>query len=189
MQTTTINRLLDLSQEGSDAAVSELIEIAYESFRSKSRSMLRQYASVRAEHETDDILHDAAIRLERALRASTPESALHFFRLVGVQIRRTLIDLARRFASRSRRELLHHVDPTDDRSDDDPLTLAEWTDFHESVQQLPEADRTVFDLLWYGNLSQDEAAHLLGVSRRTVQRRWLSARLRLAEAFDGEVES
>lgn len=44
----------------------------------------------------------------------------------------------------------------------------------------------VFSLLWYEGLSQEEAAALLGVSLRTVKRRWQSARLKIAEAMGDE---
>ena len=42
-------------------------------------------------------------------------------------------------------------------------------------------------MLWYQGLTQAEAAELLGVSSRTVKRRWQTARLRLFEALGGEL--
>jgi RNA polymerase sigma-70 factor (ECF subfamily) len=47
------------------------------------------------------------------------------------------------------------------------------------VLRLPEAEREVFDLLWYQGLHQDEAAAALGVTVRTVKNRWRSAKLAL----------
>ncbi len=44
----------------------------------------------------------------------------------------------------------------------------------------------MFDLLWYQQLSQAEAAQLLNVSERTVKRRWASARLKLHDALGGQ---
>ena len=44
----------------------------------------------------------------------------------------------------------------------------------------------MFDLLWYQGMSQAEAAASLGVSERTVNRRWLSARLHLCDAVNGQ---
>ena len=63
----------------------------------------------------------------------------------------------------------------------EPSTLTAWTEFHEKVQRLPEAEREVFDLLWYQGLTQPEAAAMLGVTDRTVKNRWRSAKLRLQE--------
>jgi RNA polymerase sigma-70 factor (ECF subfamily) len=69
---------------------------------------------------------------------------------------------------------------------DGPSTLAEWETFHEKVKELPEEEREVFDCLYYQELPQDEAARRLGVTERTVQRRWRSAKLNLARLLRGE---
>jgi RNA polymerase sigma factor (sigma-70 family) len=64
---------------------------------------------------------------------------------------------------------------------EEPETLEAWTNFHEMVESLPEKEQDVFGLIWYDDLTQDEAAEVLDVSIRTVKRRWQSARLILAE--------
>jgi RNA polymerase sigma factor (sigma-70 family) len=69
----------------------------------------------------------------------------------------------------------------------EPSELAAWSEFHERAGQLPDEEREVFDLLWYQGLMQEEAAQLLGVSERTVKRRWQSARLQLFEALGGNL--
>ncbi len=43
----------------------------------------------------------------------------------------------------------------------------------------------IIDLLWYQGISQQEAAICLGVSERTVQRRWRQTCLHLHEALQG----
>ena len=67
---------------------------------------------------------------------------------------------------------------TKDEADDseNPCNLAEWTEFHQQVDALPEDEREVFNLLWYGELTQAEAAEILGIAVRTVIRRWQAAR-------------
>ena len=67
----------------------------------------------------------------------------------------------------------------------DPHGLAEWTEFHEHVDALPDQERAMFDLLWYQGLNQAEAADTLGISERTVNRHWIKARLRLCESLGG----
>ena len=54
------------------------------------------------------------------------------------------------------------------------------------VEKLTDEQREVFDLLWYEGLTQPEAATILGVSLKTVKRRWQDARLFLFEAMRGE---
>jgi RNA polymerase sigma-70 factor (ECF subfamily) len=74
--------------------------------------------------------------------------------------------------------------PTPDPTND-PVKLADWTEFHQQVEQLPEELRQVFDLFWYGGLNTSEVAEQLRVSVRTVKRRWRDARLLLAEMRAG----
>ncbi len=65
-----------------------------------------------------------------------------------------------------------------------PQRLAQWTEFHRQVESLPEVERDVFDLLWYAELTQQEAADCIGISVRSVKRRWRSARLLLATELE-----
>jgi RNA polymerase sigma factor (sigma-70 family) len=60
-----------------------------------------------------------------------------------------------------------------------------WTEFHEVVARLPDDLRAVFDLLWYQELSQAEAAALLGIAVPTVKLRWMKARLQVQQALGG----
>jgi RNA polymerase sigma-70 factor (ECF subfamily) len=76
-----------------------------------------------------------------------------------------------------------HPRPSD--TPDEPSHLAAWTEFHSQIDRLPAEEREIFDLLWYQELSQAEAAAQLGVSERTVKRRWQSARLLLHQALKG----
>src|SRR5262249_45161374 len=73
----------------------------------------------------------------------------------------------------------------DPQSTFDPINLSRWAEFHERVADLPDDERLVFDLVWYQGLSQPAAAEVLGISERTVKRRWLSARITLGSALGG----
>ena len=59
--------------------------------------------------------------------------------------------------------------------------------FTVSVESLNDEDREVFDLLWYQGLTQGEAAEVLGLSEKTVNRRWVAARMRLGMALGGQL--
>jgi RNA polymerase sigma-70 factor (ECF subfamily) len=193
-QTTFLQRCLDRAQAGDESGRAELIERAQERLRRLTWRMLADFPRLRPWEEPDDVFQGALLRLCRALEEVTPDSVRSFFRLAAVQIRRELIDLARHYFGPG--NLAVHVgaaledsSPGHDDSDHtlDPERLAVWTDFHRQVEQLPEDEREVFDLLWYQELSQAEAAELLGVDVRTVKRRWQAARLRLHQALRGQL--
>jgi len=197
-QTVLLQRKLDEIRAGDGAAAEALMRHAYERLRRLARKMLANYPSVRRWEQTDDVLQDAALRLHKSVGEVQPESVRAFFGLAALQIRRTLIDLARHHLGPEGRGAHHAtVAGSADRTradfiarqpgdEDAPLTLLQWCEFHERAGQLPEAEREVFDQLWYHGLSQGEAAQVLGVSLRTVNRRWQSARLMLFEALQGQ---
>ena len=63
------------------------------------------------------------------------------------------------------------------------VDLKKWSEFHLLVEGLPEEEKDMVDLLWYQELTQKEVGNLLGISIRTVKRRWQSARIKLYEAL------
>jgi RNA polymerase sigma-70 factor (ECF subfamily) len=126
-------------------------------------------------------------------------TARDFFRLAALHIRRELLDLARHYygpQGAGAHHTSHTGSPTEssrppaatDPSDvtHEPVRLAAWSAFHEQVAALPDEERETFDLLWYQGLTQAEAADLLHLNVRTINRRWLSARMRLQDALQGE---
>ena len=70
----------------------------------------------------------------------------------------------------------------------EPDDLAGWGEFHAQVEKLPADELEVVNVLYYEGLTQEEAAKVLGISFRTLKRRWHSARLTLYEALkrDGQ---
>jgi RNA polymerase sigma-70 factor (ECF subfamily) len=193
---TALQGLIDLANGGDAHAWAELLAHACERLRRLARKMLRGYPDLRRWEMTDDLLQNALLRLHRALAEVKPQSVRHFFNLATVQIRRELFDLADHHFGPEGDGSKHHTDghgAADDEggvlqneSDgaEEPSTLNGWTDFHARIEALPEHEQEVVGLLWYEGLSQEEAAAVLGVSVRTVKRRWASARLLLVQALE-----
>jgi len=180
--TTELQHWLDLLKSGDEQGRTKLLDRACERLRKLARRMLRGYPVVRRWEETGDVLNAAMLRLFRALLDVQPESLRHFFNLAAQQIRRELIDLARQHA---RLEFQTELTTEVAADRDEPGTLAEWTEFHAKVEGLPDAEREVFSLVWYEELTQAEVADLLKVSTRTVIRRWQNARCLLGLALYG----
>ena len=185
--TTELQHWIELLHSGDDRATHGLIARACERLRLLARKMLRGFPVVRSHEQTDDILQNALLRLYHSLAEVRPETLRHFFALAGRQIRRELLDLAKRY-----RRLDGHCTtvpgdgPDLDRpcDGDCPADLAQWTEFHALVETLPDEEREVVNLLWYEGMTQPEAAEVLGVSSRTVLRRWHAARLKLYKVLD-----
>jgi RNA polymerase sigma factor (sigma-70 family) len=197
--TTEIQIRLDRLRAGDESACDELLEIARARLGRLARKMLQGYPGVRRWEQTDDIIQNVSLRLSRALKEVRPESVRSFICLGAVQIRRELIDLARHYEGPEglgRHQISQagpddagtQSGPPDSPADtDDPARLASWAEFHDTIEALPEAEREVFDLLWYQGLTQREAAALLGVTERVAKRRWRAARLTLHERLGGRM--
>ena len=188
---------LDRMRAGDTTARQWLIEHSCERLRGLSRKMLRRYPKVHRWEETDDVFVEAVTRLDRALRTVDPESPRHFYNLAATQIRRVLIDLSRRYYGAE--GIGRHQDTAARNSETDtppkyeqadisgePASLMEWTEFHEHVGNLPEEEQEVFNLLWYEQLTHEQAAEVLCVTTRTIRRRWQDVRYRLYKARMGE---
>lgn len=192
-QDTEARELLERLRGGDGTARDRLIALAQGRFVALARAMLRRYPHVRRWEQTDDLLQAALLRLHRSLAEVQPEGVAHFDNLAAAQIRRELIDLARRYHGPEGLGANHHTDRADpgDRlvqvpePSVRPESLEEWAAFHEAVERLPDEERRVMDLLWYRGLTHAQAAEALGVSTKSVQRRWAAARLSIRDALDG----
>jgi len=178
--------LVDKFRAGDDGALNRLIEHTYERLQRLTHRMLRTYGGVRRWDETCDVHHNAQIRLQNALSKVELKSDLHFYRLAAVQIRRELLDLAERYQGPMGSAANHYSDSFGsaiNRAADPASSLEDlwdWTDFQLKAEQLPPEQAEVFDLIWYHGKTIKEVAALIGVSERTVKRRWVKAR----EALD-----
>jgi RNA polymerase sigma-70 factor (ECF subfamily) len=194
---TGIQRRLDCLRAGSDSAREALLECAGARLSQLAHRMLnKDFRRIRRWEQTDDVLQNALLRLDRALRAVVPPSPRDFFHLAARIIRNELIMLARHYYGPCGPGRHHSTEagPSEPGAGADPsdLThepgrLAAWTEFHCQAGALPDTIRETFDLLYYDGLTQAEAAEVLGVSERTVKRRWAEARLMLFDALDGQL--
>lgn len=193
---TQLQLLIDKVLAGDEAARNALLDHACDRLLRLTRKMFHARPDLRRWTQTDDVLQDAMLRLHRALSDVKPESVRHFFNLAAVMIRRTLLDLAKHHLGPHGQGANHHTDgqPADDDGGalheapdaaDEPSDLEGWSAFHAQVEALPDEEREVLGLLFYEGLTQEETAKVLGISLRTVKRRWQSARCRLYDAFNG----
>ena len=130
--------------------------------------------------ETDELLGGVVARLLTALRATHPPTVRQFFALANQHMRWHLNDLARRLDERPAAALAESgvaAPPASTGSGFSP----DGRRMLGAIDGLPEDEREVFDLVGIQGLTHAEAAVVVGVSEKTVQRRLNRARLLLAE--------
>ena len=195
----TLESCLARLRSGDDSARGRILEICNERLRDLSHRLLGKFAKVRRWDDTDDVAQNAAIRLYRALAETVPDSTRGLMALMATQIQRELIDLARKHSgpmsyaanhgTNVRRDgrgevvlVEHAADPGD--THDEEIPIDRWEQFHAAVEALPEDQREVFNLLWYLGLDHVSAAETLGLSMRTLARRWQEARQAIRRRLD-----
>lgn len=195
-QQTIMQQYLRRAVAGDEAAVDALLRHSCDRLTSLTRRMLGDFRRVRRWAETADVLQNALLRLLGALREVKPQTPRDFLALATLQIRRELIDLARKYygpqgmgANQDSAVAADSSGPGPAEKADlshEPCSLAQWSELHQQIDALPDEEREIIGLLFYQGLSQAEAADILNVSVRTVQRRWHSALRKLHGLWNGQ---
>jgi RNA polymerase sigma-70 factor (ECF subfamily) len=185
--TTELERLIVLLRAGDPAARRELINRVYPRLHRLAGKMLGEsFPRLKVWHNTSDITNEVSVRLYQALEEVQPASLADFFRLAAQRVRWILLDLAKKpslpLENRPPGEQDNPCPAAEAEGDVHP-GLQPWARLHELVEQLPEEERMVVDLLFYHGLSEAEAAIQLQVSKKTVHRRLLRAKLLLHESM------
>jgi RNA polymerase sigma-70 factor (ECF subfamily) len=201
--TTILQGQLDRAVTGDAQARQRLLELTRDRLMRHARRFLHgRYARLEPLAQTDDVVQQLYIKiLQHQDRfwvnadGEPVQSLAEFFGHASAWMRDVLCDQLRKAYGRDDNHpavLPLDGGPCDTRPRYEPASdtldgekLRRWTEFHEAVARLPDDLRAVFDLLWYQEMSQAEAAALLGIAVPTVKLRWMKARLRVQQALDG----
>ena len=170
-----ITRLLISLREGRRDAWSDLFPMVYEELRAIARS--RMPASGERTLGTTALVHEAYLKLFDHTRL-TVNDRKHFFALAARAMRQILIDHARRRGTAKRGGDLRRID-LDDATiavDDRAGELLALDQALKRLAALDERMGQVVELRFFGGLSVEETAEVLGVDPRTVKRDWRKAR-------------
>ena len=133
--------------------------------------------------QPDEILGAVVERLLKAMRSIRPETVRQFFALVNQHMRWELNDVARRLDEQPAAvEVREDLVPAPASSGS--VLTPDGRRMLQAIDDLPEDEREVFGLVHVQGLTQGEAAEVLGVSVRTVQRRLNRSLLLLADQLD-----
>ena len=129
--------------------------------------------------QTTALVNEAYVRLIDARGVQWQDRA-HFFAISATIMRRILVDFARGRHSRKRRAIMLSVVGDADleavAADQPGADLVALDDTLQSLAAFDDRGARVVELRFFGGLSVEESAEVLGVSPRTVKRDWTAAR-------------
>jgi RNA polymerase sigma factor (sigma-70 family) len=186
--TVELQRLLDRLRAGDQEARREFLEQACSRLRRLAGKILAgSFPNLQRRHDVDSVVHETWLRLMQAMQKADPPTVADFFRLAAHKIRQVLLDMV------TQRQREHHQNETLLSGNDslaqrnepadqslDGARLAIWTEFHNKVGTLDEAERTIFEMHYYLGLPQAEIAQILELHPRKVSYLWVSATEQLA---------
>ena len=185
--TAVIQRYLDAlpGDAAAEPVIRELLERAVGRLRLLCATLLyKSYprlARPPVSLETDELLGDVAARLLTALRTVRPQTVRQFFGLACQHMRWQLNEVARGLDNQPAVAALPEAGVAGLPSSSDSCLSPDGRRMLAAIDGLPEDEREVFDLVGIQGLTHAEAAAVVGVSEKTVQRRLHRARLLLAE--------
>jgi RNA polymerase sigma-70 factor (ECF subfamily) len=131
--------------------------------------------------EADELLGGVVARLLTALQTTRPATVRQFFALACQHMRWQLNDLARRLDEQPAVASMPEAGVAGPPMSTASGLTPDGRRMLGAIEGLPEDEREVFDLVGIQGLTHAEAAGVVGVSEKTVQRRLNRARLLLAE--------
>jgi RNA polymerase sigma factor (TIGR02999 family) len=171
-----ITLVLQAIGRGEERAAEELMPLVYEQLRRLAAARMAQEAPGQTLQATA-LVHEAWLRLVKD-DEQTWENRAHFFGAAAEAMRRIVIENARRKSRLKRGGDLLRVDISE-------LNLADGTP-HEKILMINEALEALkaqqpkmgqfVVMKFFGGVTNKELAESLGVTERTVERRWAFAK-------------
>ena len=171
--TGDVTRLLRVAGQGDRRAFDDLFSLLYGELRRVAERQLRAERDDGPLRPTE-LVNELYLKLVGQLPADVHGRA-HFFGIAARAMRQLLVDLARRRDAGKRGGEWVPTTLTD-RAAASGESLADVLALEQALGQLDERQRAIVEYRFYGGLSEEEIAGLLGVSTRTVQREWIKAR-------------
>lgn len=173
---TQITQLLKQWQEGDGAALESLMPLVYGELRRLASSYLRR-------ERPDHTLQSAALVNEAYLRLVDQnqtqwQNKAHFFGIAAQMMRRILADHARGHNAVKRGAGLPTLELNDAiaQAQERKIDLLGLEEALQKLEKLDPQQGKIVELRFFGGLSIEDTANVLGVSPATVKRHWSVAR-------------
>ena len=182
-----VTRILSAIEQGDPHAAAQLLPLVYEELRRLAAQRLAQEKPGQTLQATA-LVHEAYVRLVDVDKAQHWNSRGHFFAAAAEAMRRILVEEARRKQAdkrggRRRRVPLEDADAACTPPDDDLLAI------DEALTRLAAEDTQaarLIELRYFGGLSAEDAAAVVGLSRSRAYEHWAYAKVRLRCLLQGE---
>ena len=173
---TDITELLIAWTNGNQAARDRLMGVVYDELHRLAHRYMRRESPGHT-LQTSALLNEAFVRLVDQKNVQWQNRA-HFFAIAAQMMRRILVDYARsrNYAKRGGGARAMSLDEALIVSD---ARNEEVVNVHEALERLTEFDSRkgqIVELRFFGGLSIEETAEVLGVSPGTVMRDWTLAK-------------
>lgn len=181
-------QLLQRVEAGQSSALGPLIEVVYHDLHQLASRFLRREIPNHTLQPTA-LVHEVFLKLIDQRQVSW-QGRTHFLAIGAQAMRRILVDHARsrsrskRGGARQRMELTEDVAISTQRDAD----VEAVDDALQKLAQLDPRQASIVELRFFGGMTMDEVAQILGVSKRTVEAEWTMIRAwlrrELAESDD-----
>lgn len=172
MDTNGVTGILVRLSDGDRDAVNDLLPLVYEELRRLAGSYLRQERSDHTLQPTA-LVNEAYLKMVDINQISWQNKA-HFVAVTANQMRRILVDHARRRNAFKRGGEFHILTLNDeiDKAADETTELIELDDALTELARMDALKAQIVEMRYFGGLTMDEVAEVLGVSVITVKRHW-----------------
>ena len=181
-----ITRLLINWSGGERDALDRLMPLVYTQLRQMAHARLQQE---RLDHtlNTTALVHEAYIKLVDINEVQWQDRA-HFLAMASRLMRRILVDYWRKKKASKRGGDQHRMSLDEDLllPAGDPDTVLDLDDALSRLEKLSPRQSQAVEHRYFGGLSAEESAEVLGVSRATVERDLRAARAWLAREWGNQ---
>ena len=171
-----VSQLLINWRDGDKAAFDRLVGLVHHELRRIARRFMRRE---RAGHtlESAALVNEAYLRLVEASRIDWKNRA-HFFAIAAQLMRRILVDHARsrNYAKRGGVQQKLSLSEADRFSNKPDVDLVALDDALNALAKMSEQQCRLVELRFFGGLTIQETAEVLGVSHTTVEKDWALSR-------------
>lgn len=171
-----MTQILTAATAGDQVAADKLLPLVYDELRALAARYLQEE---RPSHtlQTTALVHEAYLKLIDQRRAKWKDRT-HFFAVAATAMRRILVNhaKAKKRSKRGGDQEKISLDVAAAIYEERALDLVALDEALEQLAAMDQQQSRIVELRFFGGLTVDEVAEVLGISARTVHREWTTAR-------------